>query len=188
VALFPTLSHTHSYPKVEENWNTTISDMQSGKENRTQVWAFPKRTISVNLPGHIYADLKLIRDFYNNTCKGARYTFRFKYDQSRAYAKEYAGLGDSTTKTFTIPSIDASSNITAYVNDVVTGTSFGNGTGSDGLDQMTFASAPANGSVVTVSFTGKWTPQVRFPDKLSWQQITSLVSLTEQINLIEVRD
>lgn len=187
MSLFPDI--TYGYPlEIEDLWNTIISDMVSGKENRTQTWPFNKQIIGVPVPSISYADLKSVRDFFNNTCKGARYSFRFKDAVSKSYTKEFVDQGDAATVTFNTPCIDGSAGTTtAYVDNVETSVTFGDGTGSDGLDQVTFNPAPADGAIITVSFTGKWTPLVRFPDKLSWSQLRHLIYAYKQIPLYVVR-
>lgn len=187
MSLFPSVTPGLKVAVIPR-WNTIITDMISGKENRTQTWVFPKRKILLNFPRITLDDTKSILNFFNNTTKGARYTFRWQHPISEAWTKEYVGRGDASTTTFTIPCIEGSSGTTtAYVDDVETSKTFSAGTGTDGLDQIIFSPAPANGSVITVSFTGYWTPQVRFEDEINAEYVLYDLLTLESLTLIEVR-
>jgi len=188
MSLFPT-TITPGLPSIKSIWNTTITPMKSGKENRTQNWVFNRRIVTVTFPNISLLDAKSIINFYNNDCKGARYSFHFKWTVSENYTKEYIDQGDGTTTTFTLPLTGgADGTTTMYEDDVEQAArTFSAAGGTDSRDQVVFDSAPADGELITASFTGYWTPEVRFPDNIAYQYNLHDIMTYEKIELIEVR-
>lgn len=187
MSLFPSV--TPGIPLVTNpKWRTIISNMESGKENRTQTWVFPKRKITLLFPVLTLTDAKSILNFFNNTCKGARYSFRWVHPVSETWTKEYVAQGDDSTVTFTLPCTNGSAGTTTmYIDDVETGGTFGDGAGADGLDQFTFVSAPTSGTLITSTFTGQWTPEVRFEDEISSEYLLYDVVTMRNLTFMEVR-
>lgn len=188
MSLFPTTVNL-GIPQIDSMWNTTITPMKSGKENRTQNWIFPKRQISIPFPNITETDLKTILNFFNNDCKGARYAFHLKWPVEEIYKKEYVDQGDSGTTTFTLPfSEGTAGNTYIYLDDVLnTGYTFSSGTGIDGMDQVVFTTAPSDGVLITCTSTAKWTPLVRFSDKMTYQYLLNDLVSIGKITLYEVR-
>lgn len=187
MALFPTTIKPCYPVRRSPEWNTIITPMRSGKENRSQVVVFPKYKIVLKFDSLNETDANSIINFFNNTARGALNAFRFKWPAGRAYVKEYVGRGDAATTTFNLPCIGGSSGTTTvYVNGVETSVTFSSGTGADGLDQIIFNPAPAAGATITASFTGYWTPQVRFEDSLDEEAFCYLLYRFGQIILIGV--
>jgi len=189
VSLFPT-TLTPGMPIINTMWSTNISTLKSGKENRTQNWVFPVRIIRVPFPNISLSEAKQIINFYNNDCKGARYSFHFKFPVSENYTKEFVGQGDAASKTFTLPitsGVDGTT--TMYVDDVEdSARTFSSGTGTDSRDQITFTSAPSLAAVITVSFTGYWTPTLRFSDSMAFRYNLYDILSHEEIVLKEIRE
>lgn len=176
MAVFPTFSSVPmGEPYAEELiFKTLISEFDDlGAELRKQKWLYPKRNIILKYDKITKAQGRTLWTFYIAR-SGAYEAFNFFTQLTDTYVSEYVGTGDGTTTDFNLPSKQASS-YTVYLNgSAQTGGgvdyTFSSEGGTDGADQIAFTSAPADGSRITVSFTGYLKVRCRFAeDKLAFE-------------------
>lgn len=187
--LFPTLQRRpeHEY-EVVHKWNTIITPLSAGRENRTRTYSFPLRTITMPLFDTTTSDANLIINFFNNECFGAFNSFRLVFPYIRTYTKEYIDTADGVDTTWDLPCKDGDE-ITTYVykDNVTEEFTFGDGTGSDGLDQI-ILSTPNAGCIITATFQAYFAPLVRFPDEMTEKWLWEFVYEYKQLTFIEVRE
>lgn len=174
MATFPESNPTPLYPLIiESEFNTLISDKDSGGEQRRQKLMYPKYNVIVEYNPLPISDAKTIWGFYMAR-KGASEAF-YIYDFSSLpatsfnHSKEYCGTGDGTTTIFDIPGKSTSSR-TVYVDNVdyTSSVSFLTGGGTSNSDRIQFSSAPVAGGIITIDFTGFLRMRVRFlEDKMT---------------------
>lgn len=188
---FPT-SPIPVYPlDITGEWKTLSTDFESGRQQRRQVWTFPRRSIKLEFDAITQVQADTLWNFYN-TCKGAYDPFWF-FDPTKdssgnwhSYTGEYVGRGDGVTTIFELPSKSTTA-LTVYVNGTSTSVTFNSGVGDAGVDDIQFSSAPAAGSTITADFTGQIRYRVRFAeDKLS-KSLFIFMLYKIGINLQEVR-
>jgi hypothetical protein len=158
------------YPVIiEPEWSTLISDVDVGGEQRRQKWLFAKYNVRFKCPRLSATQMQTVWDFYAAS-KGAHGAFYF-FDPApligitTSYKALYVGYGDETTSIFDLPG-KSTSNRTLYINGTTqsSGFSYLTGGGSDGSDRVSFTSAPADGDIITVDFTGRLRVRCRFRD------------------------
>jgi len=143
-------------------FKTLISQFDDlGEEQRKQKWLYPKRHPRIVYQGITKANAATLWQFYLDR-KGSYEAFSFFVGSStyaaNTYEGEYVGTGDGSTTVFNLPAKN-SSDYTVYVNGVEKSGggvdyTFGEGTGTDGADKITFVAAPAAGDRITYDFTG----------------------------------
>ncbi len=140
---------TGSYPlKLKAQWNTRVSDFESGTEQRVKVWATPKRNISITYDILSDTEIATIWDFYTAR-QGSFEAFWFFHPNSRAWKSEYIDRGDGSTTLFDLPCKNTDSGaLVVYINSVVTPATFTSGGGGGGADRIQF---DATGSVSSSS-------------------------------------
>lgn len=176
MATWPESNPTPNYPLiVEPEFNTLISDFDGGGEQRRQKQLYPKYNVTVSYKGILVADARILWEFYLAR-KGAYEVF-YIYDltlllgHSFNHVGEYCGTGDGSTTIFDIPGRSTSSR-TVYSDgiDVTSDVSFLTGGGSSSSDRVDFNTAPTEGKIITIDFTGYLRMRVRFAeDKLARQ-------------------
>jgi uncharacterized protein (TIGR02217 family) len=175
------------YPLViTPRFNTVVSGMDSGSEERTAKWLFPKYDTTVKYHGLSASDVQILWNFYLSR-KGAYEAF-YIYDLAllasiaKSHVGQYVATGDGATDTFDIPGRSTSSH-TVYIDNVeqtvTSDYSISYGGGASGSDQVVFVSAPAEGEVVTVDFTGYLRIRCRFAqDNLSFDLFQTVLFST----------
>jgi len=143
-------------------FKTLISQFDDlGETQRKQKWLYPKRHPRVVYKGITKANGLILWQFYLDR-KGAYGAFNFFVGSatyaSNTYEGEYVGTGDDSTTVFNLPAKN-SSDYTVYIDGVEKSGggvdyTFGEGTGADGADKITFVAAPAAGDRITYDFTG----------------------------------
>ena len=177
-----------SYPlKITERWKTIVNEMDNGVEHRVKKWAFPKREIGLTHKNIKHEEIKELWKFYNKQ-GGSFKTFGFFYPVSQSWVNEFIAYGDGNTTTFDLKSKNTS-NIVVYKNGVVVDSadysvSYGNGT--NGVDTITFTSAPADGDVLTYDFDGNLYLKVRFKEDFLNSEMIHYLIYNSQITLVEV--
>jgi hypothetical protein len=134
-----------------------------GLEFRKLKTLYPRRVLSLSFDNRTLTQANYLWAFYL-ACKGPFTSFRYFYQKSDVYVKEYVGVGNGSITGFNLPSKGASS-YTMYSNDSTTTLyTFTSSGGTDGCDLATFSPAPANGAILTWSFTGQLVVRCRFKE------------------------
>lgn len=129
-----------------------------GQERRKACQLFVKRNFSIRCEQVSLAQARTLYDFYLAR-KGSFEAFNYFHPLTHTYAtQEYVGTGDAATEVFNLPA--KSSSVYAVFVDGVEQTDTVNytietGAGADGADKLTFTVAPALGSRITYTFTGR---------------------------------
>lgn len=139
-------------------FQTLRSNTEKGVPYRRQKWTYPQRYVRLGLKYLLGTDVDTAWDFFLAR-KGSFEKFTWFLPVSDTYTKENVGQGDGSSTTFDIMGKDISS-YTVYV-DGATQTegggadyTIGDGTGTDGRDQIIFNSAPSNGGRIEITYTG----------------------------------
>lgn len=158
-------------------WKTLFSDgIGDGEEQRRQRQLFATYDVTVKYHDMAKAKMQTLWTFYM-AHHGALDAF-YAYDlfTSMDHVSLFVGLGDGASDTFDLPGRTTSAR-TMYVNGVEeTSITYLTGGGSASSDRVEFASAVAEGAVITCDLTGYLRIKCRFlNDKLSretmYQQI-----------------
>lgn len=160
--VFPSLPEP-TYPlKIEPQFSTLISDFQTGKEQRRQVWAFPKRLLVLQFETLLQTEIDILYNFFlarKGSFEPFYYFWLLKDENNNwpVYAGEYIYRGNGTQTLFDLPG-KSITGLTVYVNGVVTPATFSSGSGPDGVDQINFnttgaiiSSSVANPTVITTT-------------------------------------
>jgi len=173
MAIFPDYSSIPWSTPVEIDivFKTLIASFDEiGKENRKQKWLYPKRNITLVYKNISLSNMETLWQFYLARA-GSYEAFNFFLPTpnygSESYIKEYVGTGDGSTKTFNLPSKNATGRTlyednTAYAEGAFW--TFTDSGGADGADRCIFATAPPNGARISFSFTGRLKVHCRFSD------------------------
>lgn len=147
-------------------FNTLISTMENGTEERRAKWSYPRRHANIKCTYLLGTNSDTAWDFYIAR-KGSYEHFTWFLPVSDAYTYEYVGQGDGSTTAFDINAKTISS-YTVYIDGVakteVTHYSIGAATGTDGRARVTFVTAPSAGEIIEISFTGYLGLYYRFKD------------------------
>lgn len=150
MATFPE-SPVPFYPlEVVEIWDTLVSRMESGTEQRRQRQLFPIYDVTVTYDVLSAADCETLWQFYSAR-KGAYEAF-YIYDLallagvSFSHKAQYCGTGNGTIDTFDIPGRSTSSQ-TIYLDGAsqASGYSILTGGGASNADRVQFTTPPASG-------------------------------------------
>lgn len=174
------------YPlTVTPVFNTLVSDLGNGNEQRRSKWLFPKYDVIVK-----YSDMSLANgwqtlfNFYQAR-KGAAEAF-YIYDpayilqEDTEYTDQYIATADGSTLTYDIPGRGVS-DVNIYVNGVeeTSGFSIDADGGESNSARVTFTSAVAQGALITCDFTGDLRIRARFThDRLSRELFVALLVQT----------
>jgi len=100
------------YPlELSSEWKNLKSDFESGKEQRRQVWSFPKRSVKLEFKPLQQTEIDTLWNFFQAR-KGSLEPFWFfrptkdKNGDWHSYTGEYVGRGDGATTIFELPSKD----------------------------------------------------------------------------------
>lgn len=128
--VFPTTVKP-SYPiEVTSEWKTLKTESETGaKEQRRQVWTFPRRSIKLKFDALTQDKADSIYNFFN-LCKGSYEPFWFFWPVKesdgtwQSYSGEYIARGDGVTTLFELPSKETENGLNLLKNgDFETGES-----------------------------------------------------------------
>ncbi len=163
------------YPlEIDSQWDTLVSTMDSGREQRRQKTLFPKYDVRVSYSSLSASGISTLWDFYMAR-KGSLEAFHI-YDMATTLAGaaithkyQFVGIADGVTATFDIPGKSTSSQSIYIGGDLQTGNyTILSGGGTSDADRVQFTSAPVDGGIITATFTGALRMRVRFrEDKLT---------------------
>lgn len=144
-------------------WNTIITQMDSGLEQRRQKWTFPKYNIELTFDLLSSTDAATLWNFYIAR-NGRSEAFYFYDKESLAWTGLYIGVGDGSTQTFDLPGKTTTSQ-TIYVDGVSeAGVTILTGGGAESSDRVTFTVAPATGEILSCDLTGYLRIRCRFEE------------------------
>lgn len=165
--VFPEVNPRPEYPlKLTPRWNTHITDIEGGKEERNQKWLFPRYDVEVSYPSWLETwEMQVLYDFYMAQ-KGAKDAF-FIYALSPAgvpmnHKTQYIATADGSTTVFDLPGKYTSSQSIYGNGSPETGVTILTGGGGGNSDRVQFASAPSAGTVLTCDFRGYLRIRARF--------------------------
>ena len=173
---------------VAGDYPTDIAESENGIEQRRGRSVYPRHTLAIRYERDMNAATRLntLWDFYRQP-RGPLLPFvYFDFDNARVWTRARVGLGVTAQTVFTLPSRDAAS-VTMYVNGVAaTGTFLARG-GSNGRDEFTFATDPAENAVIEMTFTGRRAFEMRHANaKLTYKLFSGLLYETG-LDLTEVK-
>lgn len=167
MALFPDYTTIPMQPTVTQRirFKTLVSQFdEEGEENRKQKWLYPKRDLSVAYRNITKVNAETLWEFYLAR-KGQFEELNFFLPEPEltypSYTGEYVGTGDGSTEVFNLPCKSSLGRI-VYLDGVpqVEDTDYNYTAlgGADGADKIDFSdsamSAPSDGAVLTLDFTG----------------------------------
>lgn len=168
MAVWPETDPNPNYPLViTPVWRTDIVELDDGVEQRRTNWLFPVFDVLVNYSKLTAAEAQTLWQFYMAR-RGASLAFHI-YDLSLLASLSfsqatalYMATADGTTTIYDLPGRSTSGQ-TIYVDGVEDGSvSILTGGGDGGADRASWASAPAQGAVLSAEFTGHLRMKVRF--------------------------
>jgi len=171
MATFPE-SPVPSYPlTIGQEWRTIKTGMDSGYEERTAKWLFPKYNVTVRYGAISATNAQTLWNFY--LARKGSYEAFYIYDLSllksitKAHTDQYIGTGDGVTEVFDIPGRSTSSQ-TIYIDSVAqtvtTDYVILTGGGTSSSDRVDFVTPPDLGTIITANFSGYLRMRVRFAD------------------------
>ncbi len=171
---------------------TFISNLESGKILRRKLWTDPLYVISGEHRLSA-ADFATLENFFRETAQGMLVDFCLTDPLSRTWTDMYVGTGDGSTTVFDLPFKNSSSYTVYNAGVAKTGGgvdyTFGDGTGTDGRDKITWNSAPADGNRISLDATGNRAWAVIFAsDELPWERTHASQRDSVQVTFLEVRD
>jgi hypothetical protein len=160
MATFPE-SPVPVYPlTISPRFSTISTGMDSGAEERTAKWLFPKYDVAVKYDALSATDAQTLWNFYLARKGGyeAFYIFDLSLIASvtKSHVDQYVGTGDGTTTIFDIPGRSTSGQTIAIdASDIDPGDyTILVGGGSSEADRVEFDNAPDAGAIITASFSG----------------------------------
>ena len=181
MATWPESSPTPNYPLIlTPRFNTRITTFESGKEQRTARWLFPKYDVVVQYDVISASEAQTLWQFFCAR-RGAQEAF-YIYDLSslasvtKQHLTQYCGTGDGTTTTFDLPGKSTSSHIIYSDGSAEDSEDYTilSGSGTSSSDRVEYDTAPDEGTVVTATFHGYLRIRVRFEeDTLSQELFTT---------------
>ena len=140
---------------IEAEYKTLVTDFETGKEQRRQIWTFPLRNITLNYRRR-QTDIETLWHFYNAR-KGRADAFWFVMPYAENHKNEYVTKGDGAATIFDLPSLNTA-NLIVYINSIVTLATLLSGGGQASADRIQFnatgsitSSSVANPTVITTS-------------------------------------
>lgn len=180
------------YPlRIATRSKTYISSLESGKIMRRKLWTDPFYTI-IGEHNLTAANLATLENFFRETAEGMVNSFTLTDPLERSWEDVYVGTGDGSTTVFDLPMKNSSSYTVYDAGSSQTGGgtdyTFGDGTGTDGRDKITFNSAPTDGNRISLDATGNRTWAVIFgSDDFEFSR-SQYGRDTVRVTFIEVRD
>lgn len=169
------------YPVIfEAVWQTKISpETENGGEQRRKGWTYAKYDAVLNYKYLSISDFNILFDFYMARC-GAYEAFYFFDIEIAAHKSIFLVQADGAIDTFDIPGKSTSSR-TLYENGIVksSGFSYLTGGGAGDSDRISFSSAPPDGTIYEIDFTGYLRIHCRFKQgKLSRERFKTVLFRT----------
>jgi len=160
------------YPlTVGQRWKTIVTGMDSGYEERTAKWLFPKYDVTVKYGAISATNAQILWNFY--LARKGSYEAFYIYDLSllklitKSHVDQYIGTGDGTTEVFDIPGRSTSSQ-SIYLDSVeqtlTTNYVILTGGGTSSSDRVDFVTPPVTGTIITCDFSGYLRMRVRFAE------------------------
>jgi len=172
MATYPETSPTPNYPLVvTPRWDTIVSKMDGGAEQRRQKTLFPVYDVQVQYAALTNSEARTLWNFF--MARRGRYEAFYIFDltllgsQTYSHVGQFCGVGDGATDTFDLPGRSTSSQaiyLDGALQTLTTHYTISAGTGTSGADQIVFVAAPADGAVITADFSGFLRMRVRFAD------------------------
>jgi hypothetical protein len=162
---------------IKINWKTTVSDFDSGKEQRRQKNLYPKYDVTLTYPPLSLVNIQILWNFYQAR-RGTYEAFYFYSLEEAQWNGCFIGVGDGGTTTFDLPGKSAAS-IVIYYNGVATTLyTLGVGAGDCSADTIIFDSAPVLNALITCDFYGYLRIRCRFQEELSRSGFTAALYRT----------
>lgn len=168
MATWPESDPTPVYPLiVTPVWKTNIVPLGGAKEQRRKAWVCPKFNVQVNYKSISASEAETLWQFF--MARAGRYEAFYIYDlallASVSFSQAtplYCATADGTTTIYDIPG-RATSDQTICVDGVEDGSaSILTGGGDGASDRASWAAAPAEGAIISATFTGYLRMRVRF--------------------------
>jgi hypothetical protein len=168
MSVFPDISPAYGYEEIPEfhtlELGPTDGDFIQSRSKRDD----PLYTFILTFTTMQASDVQTLYEFYfSMKGKYGRFAF-FSFDNRFPYTNINIGTGDASTVQFNLLAKSTSSRVVKVAGTTKTeGTdyTFGEGLGTDGQDRITFAVAPAAGTAITASYTGrKYYSNCKFQD------------------------
>ena len=152
-----------SYPlQISPRWRTVVTAFDGGWEQRARKDDFAVYDVTLRIDKVSKTDFLKIWEFYQAR-KGAYEAFYFFVPYPDTYKGLYVGVGNGSTTTFDLPGKSTSAR-SIYLDFALqsSGYSILDGGGAEGADRVQFASAPADGMIISCDFTGLMRIRCRF--------------------------
>ena len=153
---------------IKASWKNTISEFDSGDEQRRQKNLYAKYDVVLTYPALSATNIQLLWNFYQAR-RGTYEAFYFYTLEEQTWNNNYVGIGDGTTVLWDLPGKSTSSQ-TIYVNGAAVNAALytiGTGTGDASSDTVTFATAPPENDLITCDFHGYLRIRCRFQEELT---------------------
>jgi hypothetical protein len=184
------------FPELNIDWGMTenvmdgvlLRETESGKIYARDQWGKVKHQWTINLSLLTPTQERTLREFYiARQGRAEQFYFFHPYSSMQYTDVSVDETPNGILDTFTIPGHTTSS-VTVYVDDMEENPSHYTievGTGTNGEDQIVFGASyiPANGTEVTVDFTGRRRFLVRFGS-----EYTTALNMYHQASLTIVED
>jgi len=155
-----------SYPLQEiENWRVLVAEMESGAEQRTARWSYPRREWDlVWNAGNRPTEVDPARNFLNKV-KGSGESFLWREPTMTSRDRIEIGTGDGSKRVWLMPVVGYSF-LTVRVGgtEVYEGPDYeiNLGAGQNGIDLITFRTAPGSNQAIECDYVdGFYIPVVR---------------------------
>ena len=171
MATWPESSPAPNYPlDITPRWHTLVSELDSGNEQRRAKRAFCVYDVVVAYGGALTkAEMDVLWNFF--MARQGRYEAFYVYDladvlgsTTTSHSDQYVGTADGSTTTFDLPGRSTSAH-DVYVDGVEEADedyTILTGGGASSADRVQFDTAPADGGIISVDFTGILRMRVRF--------------------------
>lgn len=157
MSVFPDITPSYDYSVQPAFYNLRLGPTDGDFIQRRRKRLTPLMRFTLQFNNLIEANIKTLYDFFIARYGGWDAFAFFDFD-SKTWTAISVGTGDGSTTSFALIAKETSAR-TVYVDSVaqIEGTdyTFYSGQGTDGQDKITFASAPANGAVITADYTGR---------------------------------
>jgi hypothetical protein len=167
--------------QITQVWNTILTQFDGANEQSRQKQAFAKYDVTLRYEVLSKTEIGYLWNFF--IARGGAYEAFYFYTlpETEAWSGLYIGVGDGSTVTFDIPGKSTSA-VTIYNNgEAVSAGDYTllTGGGAESADRVTFDTAPAEGDVISCSFTGYMRVHCRFKnDRLERNLFTTALYTT----------
>lgn len=180
-----TLSDAEFGLEEDVNFNTLITQFETGKEQRRNLWTYGVRRYNLTLNYYSKTNMDTLWDFYIAR-KGTYDTFLIKVYTEYTVTTEAIGTGDAKTTAFNLdefPVDTTAGTFTMYAGGAAASATLANNFTTE-ISAVTFASAPA-----AVALTGDYEFyfQVRFEEDRLTRKLMQYQLLNTSVKFVEVR-